>query len=232
MKGSIFFRKYLEVMNNKKTPEVILVFPKGRHYSSYCDSTDGTKPVETVIIKELIPHIDKTYRTVAKREGRSIEGSSMGGFGAFHLAFKYPDLFCAAISLIGALNDAENIGDRYSEGLNRTFGGDKERFRKESPTFLVKKNADKIRGKMAIRLFDGDQDFFYQQNEKFHKLLNDLEIPHTYTILPGVGHDQGKIYREMGMEMFGFYREVFSEVNPKKNRKMQKLIGFERVSWS
>jgi len=53
LKGSIFFRRYLEAMNNKKAPEVILIFPKGRHYSSYCDSADGTKPVETVIIKEL-----------------------------------------------------------------------------------------------------------------------------------------------------------------------------------
>ena len=68
-------------MNDGKAPEVILVFPKGRHYSWYCDSADGTKPVETVIIKELIPHIDRTYRTVARREGRAIEGSSMGGFG-------------------------------------------------------------------------------------------------------------------------------------------------------
>ncbi len=223
LKGSIFFRRYLEAMNDGEAPEVILVFPKGRHYSSYCDSADGNKPVETVIIKELIPHIDKTYRTVARRAGRAIEGSSMGGFGAFHLAFKYPDLFCAATSLIGALNDAENIGDRSSEGLDRTFGGDIERFKKESPTFLVKKNADKIRGKMAIRLFDGDQDFFYQQNEKFHKLLNDLEIPHTYTILLRVGHDQGTIYREIGMRMFGFYWKVFSEVDSKKEQENSEI---------
>jgi len=219
LKGSIFFRRYLEAMNDGRAPEVILVFPKGRHYSWYCDSADGTKPVETVIIKELIPHIDQTYRTVARREGRAIEGSSMGGFGAFHLAFKYPELFCAATSLIGALNDAESVGDRSSEGLDRMFGGNIERFRKESPTFLVKKNADRIRGKMAIRLFDGDRDFFYEHNERFHKLLNDLEIAHTYTILPGVGHDQATIYREMGTEMFGFYGKVFSEVDPEKGQE-------------
>jgi len=188
LKGSIFYRRYLDAMNNDEAPEVILVFPKGRHYSLYCDSVDGAKPVETVIINELIPHVDHMYRTVAERAGRAIEGSSMGGFGTFHLAFKYPELFCAATSLIGALNDSENIDSRLSEGFNLMFGGNKERFRKETPTYLVKENADKIRGKIAIRIFDGDKDFFYEHNEKFHRLLNDLKIPHSYTILPGVGH--------------------------------------------
>ena len=213
LKGSIFYRRYLEAMTNGEAPEVILVFPKGRHYSSYCDSVDGTRPVETVIIKELIPHIDRTYRTVAGRTGRAIEGSSMGGFGTFHLAFKYPELFCAATSLIGALNDAENIRDRSFETLDLMFGGSLERFSKESPAFLVRKNADRIRGKMAIRMYDGDKDFFYEHNEKFHELLNDLEIPHTYKVLSDVGHNQSAIYQRMGMEMFAFYGEVFSKAD-------------------
>lgn len=223
LKGSIFYRRYLEAMNKNKAPEVILVFPKGRHYSSYCDSIDGTRPVENVIIKELIPHIDRTYRTVAGREGRAIEGSSMGGFGAFHLTFKYPELFCAATSIIGALNDAESIGGRSSAGLDLMFGGSIEHFRKESPTFLVRKNADRIRGKMAIRMFDGDKDFFYEQNEKFHKLLDDLNIPHTYTVLPSVGHDQGSIYRDMGTGMFEFYGRVFAGINLKKEVTAQRI---------
>jgi enterochelin esterase-like enzyme len=31
-----------------------------------------------VFVKELIPHIDSTYRTIAKRSGRGIEGFSQG----------------------------------------------------------------------------------------------------------------------------------------------------------
>jgi len=57
----------------------------------YCDSRDGKYPLETVIVSDLIPHVDAACRTIAAREGRGLDGFSMGGFGAAHLGFKYPD---------------------------------------------------------------------------------------------------------------------------------------------
>ena len=51
---------------------------------------------EDVFVKELIPHIDKIYRTIGKREGRAIEGFSQGGRGTTRIMFKYPELFCSA----------------------------------------------------------------------------------------------------------------------------------------
>ena len=76
-----------------KIPEMIVVLVNGMKDSFYNDSPDGKWPIESVIIKELIPHIDKTYRTLAHRETRAIEGYSMGSYGAAHLGFKYPELF-------------------------------------------------------------------------------------------------------------------------------------------
>ncbi|MBI5774426.1 MAG: beta-galactosidase, partial [Verrucomicrobia bacterium] len=76
-----------------KTPPFIMVFVNGMIRSSYVDSADGKIPVETVTIKELIPHVDATYRTIATRAGRMIEGFSMGGGGAAKWGFKHPDLF-------------------------------------------------------------------------------------------------------------------------------------------
>src|SRR5262245_23433098 len=55
------------------TPPMLIVFVNGVRNSFYCDSADGKVPVETVIVKDLIPHIDMTYRTIATREGRIIE---------------------------------------------------------------------------------------------------------------------------------------------------------------
>ena len=76
-------------------PPAIVVMPQGLNQNRWMDSRDGTKPMESIIIKNLIPHIDATYRTIATREGRAIEGHSMGGFGALHNGFKNPDLFIA-----------------------------------------------------------------------------------------------------------------------------------------
>ena len=62
-----------------KSPPMIVVYVNGMIRSGYID-VPGKWPVETVTIKELIPHIDATYRTIATREGRAVEGFCQVGF--------------------------------------------------------------------------------------------------------------------------------------------------------
>jgi hypothetical protein len=64
-----------------KVPPMLVVFPNGLADGMWCDSRDGKTPVETVILKELVPLVDASFRTVASREGRIVEGFSMGGWG-------------------------------------------------------------------------------------------------------------------------------------------------------
>jgi enterochelin esterase-like enzyme len=81
-----------------KTPPCFVVFVNGFVEGMYDDWKDGSAPIETMIVKELVPHIDATYRTIATREGRLLDGYSMGGYGAARLGFKYHDLFRAVAS--------------------------------------------------------------------------------------------------------------------------------------
>ena len=60
---------------------MIMVLPNGGMRTFYKDSYDGKFMSETLIIRELIPHIDATYNTIAEQKGRCIEGHSMGGRG-------------------------------------------------------------------------------------------------------------------------------------------------------
>src|SRR5436190_21987737 len=53
-----------------KLPPMILVLPNGGKATMYKDSYDGKFMGETNIIRELIPHIDGAYRTIAARNGR------------------------------------------------------------------------------------------------------------------------------------------------------------------
>lgn len=62
--------------------------------SQYMDSS-ATGRYETHLIDELLPTIDRTYRTLAAREHRAIVGKSSGGFGALRLAMRHPDMFGA-----------------------------------------------------------------------------------------------------------------------------------------
>ena len=65
---------------------------------------DGNKDkAETALIKELIPHIDGTLRTITTREGRMIAGLSAGGFGTVNAVFKYPEMFISAAAMSPAV---------------------------------------------------------------------------------------------------------------------------------
>ena len=58
---------------------------------------------EDALIKDLIPYIDSTYRTLSTREGRMVAGLSAGGFGVANAVFKFPEMFVASAALSPAI---------------------------------------------------------------------------------------------------------------------------------
>jgi enterochelin esterase-like enzyme len=176
-------QRFSQAIADGKTPPMIVVFVNGMIRSSYVDSADGKMPVETVSIKELIPHIDASYRTIATRRGRMIEGFSMGGAGAAKWGFKFPDLF-AAISIVdGALDASEEATARKKETIDRIYGGDIERFRAANPFTLAERNAARVKGRTTIRIVTRTTGLSVA-NEKFHELLDRLGIDHEFYKIP------------------------------------------------
>ena len=64
---------------------------------------DRQEKMETAFIRDLIPDVDRRFRTIVRRNGRVIGGESMGGYGALRFALKYPELFQAAALLSPAI---------------------------------------------------------------------------------------------------------------------------------
>ncbi len=62
----------------------------------------GASTFEEVVIEELIPMIDSTFRTIADREHRAMAGLSMGGMQTFQITLKNLDKF----SFIGGFSGA------------------------------------------------------------------------------------------------------------------------------
>ena len=50
-------------------------------------------PYEDYVIREIVPYVDSTYRTMAAPRHRGLLGRSSGGYGSFILGMKHPDLF-------------------------------------------------------------------------------------------------------------------------------------------
>ncbi len=65
-------------------------------YEGSADSGTGAGfQVETALTRDLVGHVDATYRTVADREARAVGGYSMGGAGALRLTLAHQDEFSA-----------------------------------------------------------------------------------------------------------------------------------------
>ncbi len=181
---------------------LIIVFANGLGQAFYIDSVDGRYPAETLIIKELIPHIDATYRTHTSRTGRHIAGMSMGGFGCLRLAFKYPRLFSSVVSYAGVFSPEGAAANERN--VVKVTGGDAKRFVAESPQALLEKNADQIADRLAIRIVCGSRDRLVKDAREMNQQLARLMIEHDYEELSPFGHDIVGMFSRAGVEGLQF----------------------------
>lgn len=72
---------------------------------------DLKEKMETAFLQDLMPHVEKTYRTINSRDGRVIGGLSMGGYGALRMVLQYPEKFQAAALLSPAIYSPEPPAD-------------------------------------------------------------------------------------------------------------------------
>lgn len=85
-------------LHQRKSQEFLIVGIDGSNSlggSLYVNSP-ATGNWEDMITKEIVPFVDQHYRTVPDVGHRILAGFSMGGFGAWNLTLRNPDIFCAA----------------------------------------------------------------------------------------------------------------------------------------
>lgn len=170
-----------------KIPPALCVFPNGMK-SGYRDDKGQNILVETMILRELIPRIDKDYRTIAKREGRVVCGFSMGGMGALRFAFKFPDKFAAAGSWAGTWRWKE-LADAAQE------------------------NAGKIRRSGIRLIFISGTEDKVEEHGQLVSALHSLQIPFEAFTLAGVDHNLGLYYEQSGKAVLTVLGDALREKN-------------------
>ncbi len=194
---------------DRRVPPMIVVLPNGGKSTFYKDSFDGKFPIETMLIRELIPHVDSNYRTIAARHGRCIEGFSMGGRGATRLAMKYPQMFCSLFCQAGNVPRtlASYDPSKLTEYPNNYLGPDRENFVDNDAFELLKKNRDAV-SKLRIQILCGTRDDEHIATIRdFHQALLDAKVDHTYIELEGFGHQRTKIIEHMRKTWFDYHVE-------------------------
>lgn len=161
---------------------LIVVCPDGEN-SWYWDSPlNPDVRYETFISDELVRFVDSHYKTIPDRRGRAIAGLSMGGHGAMWNAIRHSDIFSAAGSMSGGLdirpfpknwNMSDQLGDMATHPENW-----------ESHT-VINLVPRMEKGRLAIIVDCGEDDFFLEVNKAFHKALLDKGIDHDFITRPG-----------------------------------------------
>ena len=123
-----------------------------------------------LLIDDLIPMIDATYRTLADREHRALAGLSMGGMQALHIGLGHLDTF----AYIGA----------FSGARLETF---------DPQTTYQGVFADPAAFNRQVRLFwlsaGTAEERFHQGVQLFHDALDQVGINHQIYLSDGTSHE-------------------------------------------
>ncbi|MBQ7856128.1 MAG: esterase family protein [Alistipes sp.] len=142
-------------------------------------------PYEDFFFQEFIPHIDKTFKTIATKEGRAVAGLSMGGGGSVVYAQRHHDHFCACYSTSGLLDHYYRARSPYAsiEWLWSVA--------QTSPVEYVRHaTAEQLEQLHSVRWMAdcGDDDFLMGVNMEFFAEMKRANIPLEFRVRDGV-HD-------------------------------------------
>jgi S-formylglutathione hydrolase FrmB len=211
---------YDAAIRDGRIPPMLIAFPNGMALSMWADSKDGRVPMESMVVRELVPQIDGAFRTLATRDGRLLEGFSMGGLGAARWGLRYPDVF-GAMSMFGAgpldldFNGPRATGNPTERAniLRDVYSDDMAYYVAQNPFTVAEQYAAAIRGTpralSRFRQVVGALDFTLPANDDFRAHLTRLAIGHEYTLVPNVGHDTMALFDALGDRNLAYYRAVF-----------------------
>jgi enterochelin esterase family protein len=133
----------------------------------------GVDAFEDVVLKDLIPLIDSTYRTRADRHSRAIAGLSMGGGQALRIGLGHLETFASVATFSGAIRNVD---------LKSSFGG---------------ALADAKVANTKLRLLwigCGTEDRLYSSSKSFHEMLEGAGIRHVW--FDGPGSHEWQVWRK------------------------------------
>ncbi len=157
------------IADGKAVP-MIVVLPNGRAATDVTarDPIPKQSPAfaafEQDLLADLIPFIEKNYSVQADRESRALAGLSMGGGQSLNFGLNNLDTF----AWVGGFSSAPNT---------------------RRPAELI---ADPAVAKQKLKLLYvacGDQDGLFRISQGVHEMLDKNQVPHTYLVIPGGGHD-------------------------------------------
>lgn len=219
-----YWSRYSSVERYAQQNNLAIIMPDAE-MSMYTDMCCGQN-YETYIAIELKEIVNNLFRLNTDRDSYFIAGLSMGGYGALKLAVKYPEQFGKCASFSGALmigsrdhlkelsqwkdpgepeiyDENYELAKEFYRGYKGAFG-ENFTYREEDDLFLLTKKAKASNKNLPeILMTCGTEDFVYDVNCKYCRLLDELNIPYQFHQWKG-GHDW-KFWDESIRDYIGFF---------------------------
>ena len=148
----------------------------------------------TYVGEEFPDYVHKVFGFCDKREDTIIGGLSMGGYGALHTAFHYPERFSAAIALSSALRIRDLAGGKQDgvmpPAMFRDVFGDPDKLldSDRNPEWQYKNLKAEGKPIPSVYLAIGTEDSLYGANQEFRQFLTEQKADFRYEDGPG-GHN-------------------------------------------
>ena len=166
-------------------PEVILVCPDGNRgffgRSLWADRWDGSFPLARSFVRELVPWVDSTFRTVPDAGHRALIGLSDGATGGLNLLLHNPDVFSAWGGHSGEYRLQMDFG---MGGIVGPRPEAEVRLRAMSPLEAIS-DRHAISRARALYFDCGREDESLAENRELHARLDSLGVAHEWDVFPG-----------------------------------------------
>ncbi len=202
---SVFIEKAIQ---SNRIPPMIYVFINGGPMSHYDYPQIKNGQGESVFIKELIPHVDSNYRTIASREGRGIEGFSQGGRGTTRIMFRHPELFCSAAPGGGGFATEKKISENNGHENDRVVFA--EGYNAYDTARLYASSKKQKQYPLRILIHVGTKGSNYDNNLAYMQFLNQLGIEFEKLIVQDAPHSARIIYEQQGDTLMKFHAHNLS----------------------
>ena len=176
------------IRNGTATAMIIVMPDANTGRRGYFNDIKGEWRYEDFFFQELMPFIEKNYRTKNEKRYRAISGLSMGGGGSFMYALHRPELFAAACPLSAStgplsLEDAGKWLSTNNPGIKDE--AIEEYYKKHSALALINNMPDSTKKAVRWYIDCGDDDFLYEGNSLVHIAMKKKEIPHEFRVRDG-----------------------------------------------
>jgi len=196
---------YLDVaISLKDVPPIAWVWLYGGRASWFMDSADGRVPAQSVLLEEVIPHIEERWNLGGTPERRAVDGWGMGAYGATRYAALVPRFFGAALIHNPILPDLDSLPGRFPDAWSSVFNTNPRYFTETEPLRALARHTATLRDHLHLRIVAGERSPALPDAQRLRDHLQNLQLTPEFESVPGVAGSGPELLRHTGLRDLRF----------------------------